>query len=95
MYENDVHIKRVNEKLLLILKNYQALQKENSALSLTVQDLQMKEQDKNQQIELLKQKVQILKASSGKLDGQDQKEFEKRINQYIKDIDQCIGILSE
>jgi len=25
----------------------------------------------------------------------DQKEFEKRINQYIKEIDKCIGLLSD
>ncbi len=25
----------------------------------------------------------------------DQKEFEKRINHYIKEIDKCIGLLSD
>ncbi|MEJ7672080.1 MAG: hypothetical protein WKF59_05100 [Chitinophagaceae bacterium] len=43
----------------------------------------------------LDQKVNILKAASGEMSETDQKEFEKRINLYIKEIDKCIGLLSD
>ena len=43
----------------------------------------------------LDQKVNILKAASGQMTETDQKEFEKKINGYIKEIDKCIGLLSD
>jgi hypothetical protein len=48
-----------------------------------------------QSVETLKQQVEVLKISSGKWDENDKKEFEKRINSYIKEIDKCIALLSE
>ena len=50
----------------------------------------------NQQtIEDLKQQVDVLKITSGDWDQSDKKDFEKRINSYIKEIDRCIALLSE
>jgi hypothetical protein len=46
-------------------------------------------------INQLEQQVGILKSAAGKMDEADKKLFEKHINQYIKEIDKCIGLLSE
>jgi division protein CdvB (Snf7/Vps24/ESCRT-III family) len=85
----------VLRKLQLLLKKYDSLKKENERLK---KDLAEKEDAQNQYIEYvdeLRQQVSILKASTLKMEEGDKKEFEKRINQYIKGIDKCIGLLSE
>ena len=85
----------VLRKLQLLLKKYDSLKKENERLK---KDLAEKEDAQNQYIEYvdeLRQQVSILKASTSKMEEGDKKEFEKRINQYIKGIDKCIGLLSE
>jgi hypothetical protein len=37
----------------------------------------------------------VLKMNSGALEQQDRKEMEKKINQYIREIDRCIAQLGE
>ena len=95
MSDVEKQLKRIQDKLQQVLKDYAALQKEN---------LRLKEElDKNrthsfahqQNIEDLKQQVDVLKITSGDWDPNDKKEFEKRINSYIKEIDRCIALLSE
>ena len=95
MSDLETQLKRIQDKLQQVLKDHASLQKEN---------LRLKEElDKNrnhsfanqQTIEELKQQVDVLKISSGDWDESDKKEFEKRINSYIKEIDRCIALLSE
>ena len=52
--------------------------------------LQSSEQDREQ----LQQQVHILKAGLNQMNPEDKKHFEKQLNQYIRDIDQCINLLS-
>jgi len=91
----EAHIKLINEKLQQLLKNHVALKKENDNLNDEVKKLRQKEEDYKSTLYELDQKVNILKAASGQMTEADQKEFEKRINQYIKEIDKCIGLLSD
>jgi hypothetical protein len=43
----------------------------------------------------LEQQVTVAKLASGGMDERDKKNFEKTINQYIKEIDKCISFLSQ
>lgn len=95
MSELEKNIKRVNEKLQLLLKNYQQLQKDNKRQHELVKELQAAKEKDREQITALHEKLNILKAATGKMEEADKKEFEKNINQYIREIDKCIGILSE
>ncbi|HAO46010.1 MAG TPA: hypothetical protein PLZ45_02345 [Ferruginibacter sp.] len=95
MSELEQHIKRVTDKLQLLLKNYQQLQKDNQRQSALIEELKKAKESSAQQVETLKEQVGILKAAAGKMNETDKKEFEKSINRYIRDIDKCIGILSE
>lgn len=95
MAELEDHIKRINTKLQQVLKKTELLKKENERLK---KDLSEKEDAQNQYVEYvdeLRQQISILKAATGKMEEPDKKEFEKRINQYIKGIDKCISLLSE
>ena len=95
MSDLEQHIKRINDKLQQLLKNYQLLQKENSRQSELIKQLKEAKDKDTQQITNLQEKISILKAATGKMKEADKKEFEKNINQYIREIDKCIGILSE
>ena len=88
-------IKTVSHKLQQLLKQYLLLQKENEKLKEDVEKLQQGRKEQLDQIEQLQIKVSLLKAASSKMDDADKKIFERRITQYIKDIDKCITFLSE
>ena len=93
LLEND--IKRVQDKLQQLLKHYLLLQKENEKLKESAKKLQDGKEIQLQQIEQLQQQVGILKTAAGQMNEADKNAFEKNINQYIKDIDKCIALLSE
>ena len=95
MSELEKNIKRINEKLQQLLKNYQLLQKENNRQSELIASLQEAKEKDSQQINLMQEKITILKAAAGKMNEADKKAFEKNISQYIREIDKCIGLLSE
>lgn len=91
----EAHIKSVNEKLQQLVKKHVALKKENDNLKEELNNFKEKEVEYKYALHELDQKVSILKAASGQMPEADQKEFEKRINGYIKEIDKCIGLLSD
>ena len=95
MSDVDVHIKRIQEKLQQLIKQHNELQKENSQLKKELERSAKQSSNHQQTIETLRQQVEVLKISSGNWDEQDKKEFEKRINHYIKEIDKCIALFSE
>jgi hypothetical protein len=59
------------------------------------------QQSRNKEIEVLgrvdelQQQISILKLASGELNERDRKEFDKKINGYIREIDKCISFLSQ
>ena len=95
MAEPEIHIKRIQEKVQRLLRQYQELQRENNHLKKDIEKLSKQSVLHMQTIETLREQVQVLRASSGEWDRNDKKEFEKRINQYIKEIEKCIALLSE
>jgi cell division septum initiation protein DivIVA len=91
----DQHFNIVNEKLQQLLKQYNRLQRENERLREELQQCQQAETAMQQEIEALQLQVTILKVASGELSEKDKKDFEKKINQYIREIDKCISFLSQ
>ena len=95
MSDLEQNIKRINNKLQQLLKNYQLLQKDNKRQSDLIATLQEAKEKDREQINSLQEKITILKAAAGKMNEADKKAFEKKISQYIREIDKCIGVLSE
>lgn len=89
------HIQRINEKIQQLLKQYRASQKENEKLRKELADIKSLHTERSQLIDELEQKVAILKTATNNMTEADKKELEKRLNHYIKEIDRCIGMLSE
>lgn len=90
----DDHINRLNEKLQLLLKRYQALEKENEKLRLDVERRIQEEKLLREKMLGLQQESEIVKATSEATGGTAKNELEKRINSYIREIDQCIAMLA-
>ena len=78
-----------------LLKQYAALQKENSRLIQELTSAQQKIAAYQINTDELKQQVSVLKLNTGEMSEADKKEFEKRINGYLKEIDRCIALLGE
>jgi predicted nucleic acid-binding Zn-ribbon protein len=95
MADLEIQLKRIQDKLQQVLKDHSALQKENLKLKEELDKNRNQSFTNQQTIEDLKQQVDVLKITSGDWDPNDKKEFEKRINSYIKEIDRCIALLSE
>jgi predicted nuclease with TOPRIM domain len=95
MTDQEVHIKRISDKLQQLVKNHGALQKENEKLKTELGKKQDTEQQLKERASLLEQQLGIIKASSGQLDEASKKDLEKQLNHYVKEIDRCIAILSE
>lgn len=91
----DENINRIHSKIQHILKNYQLLQKDNEKQSKLIDELKLSNENTAQQVIVLQEQVNILKAAAGQMNETDKKAFEKTISQYIREIDNCIGILSE
>ena len=89
------NIKRINHKLQQLLKRCQLLQKENEQLKTTIKALKIEQENDWNRIAQLEQQAGILISAAGKMNEPDKKLFEKHINQYIREIDKCIGLLSE
>ena len=95
MTEAEVQLKRIQEKLQQLLKQYSVLQKENSRLKEDIINTKQQAALSQENMDKLKQQVDVLKYSNGEMEETDKKEFEKRINSYLKEIDRCIAMLSQ
>lgn len=95
MPSSEDQIKRIQEKLLQLVKQYASLKKENQVLKDELHGIKKQAAAYQQNAEELKQQVSILKYSGGEMSVEEKKQFEKRINGYIKEIDRCIAMLSE
>ena len=89
------HLKRIQDKLQQVLKQYAVTQKENIRLKEELDSVQQKLLAQQKNAEELKQQVSVLKLGAGEMGEADKKEFEKKINSYLKEIDRCIAMLGE
>ena len=83
------------EKLQLLLKEHAAIQNENGKLKEELVAANKKTTEQQKKVDELKQQISILKVSSDNMSEADKKEFEKRINGYLKEIDKCIAMLGQ
>ena len=95
MSTTEQHLKRIQDKLQQLLKNYASLQKENDRLKQELEKDHKEAKEQQKKVEELKQQVDVLRLNAGEMSEVDKKEFEKRINSYLREIDRCIVLLSE
>ncbi|GAC1417571.1 MAG: hypothetical protein NVS1B13_09390 [Flavisolibacter sp.] len=91
----DQKINQLSEKLQQLLKHYNQLKRENDWLKNEVQKFVDQQASHSEKVSELQQQIAIVKLASSEMNEKDKKNFEKTMNQYIKEIDQCIAFLSQ
>lgn len=95
MTQPEIQLKRVHEKILLLVKQFQNLQKENERLKEDLKKMQVRGEVISRDAEKFRLQADVLKLSGRGLEEPDKKMLEKRLNQYVREIDKCIALLQE
>lgn len=95
MTPEEQQLKRIQDKLHALVKQYQLLQNQNEQLKHQLKESIANQENQAVKIEQLEEKLAILKIAAGQLNELDKKELEKRLNRYLKEIDRCITTLGE
>ena len=88
-------VRRIQDKLQQLLKQRDSLVKENSKLKEELRRLQQRETEQEGRLGQLQQQVEVLKATKADMSEEEKKALEKRLGQYIREIDRCIALLGE
>jgi archaellum component FlaC len=95
MLQAQEQIERVQQKIQQLLKQHRSLQKMNEQLRQELNTLKRQRDLQMESMEELQQQLIVLKATKSELSDDEKKVFEKRLGQYIREIDRCITMLSE
>jgi len=95
MAQPELQLKRVHEKVLLLLKQYQSLQKENERLKDDLKKMQVRNESLMRDAEKFRLQAETLRLSGRGLEEDEKKLMEKKLNQYVREIDKCIALLQE
>ena len=93
--EAELRVRRIQEKLQQLLRQRDLLLKENGKLRDELRQVQGEHSNVVQRLEQLQQQVQILKATKAAMSEGEKRALEKKLGQYIREIDRCIAILGE
>jgi|WetSurMetagenome_2_1015567.scaffolds.fasta_scaffold795766_2 hypothetical protein len=89
------HIRRIQEKLQSLQKQYQQLARENERLTQDLKSNQEKDRLQQHRIVELEKQLELSKAIRSDMTENDRQALDKRINQYLREIDKCIALLNE
>jgi len=89
------NLKRIQEKVQQVLRRFRSMQQENERLRRSLDESAEKLKLAQEQVQQLRMQVDVLKLNASELNTADKKEIEKKINNYLKEIDRCIALLSE
>lgn len=94
MAAEDEKLKRISEKVQRLVKTLHLLQQENQKLRLSLETLQAKQITNTEQLNELTLRNEVLKATKSKLSEEEKKSLNRKINDYIKEIDRCIALIN-
>lgn len=95
MQEIELQVKRIQEKLQQLLRQRDLLLKENGKLREEIQQLRQEETRHTERLEQLQQQVEIVRSTKEAMSEGEKRALEKRLGQYIREIDRCIALLAE
>lgn len=94
MVNLDQQIKSIQDKLQQLLKQQALLQKENQQLRKELEKATALNEERQNLVVSLQQQVDAVKLGSGSLNEVEKAALSKRIDGYLKEIDQCLALLN-
>ncbi len=91
----DEHFTILNEKLQQLLKQQNRLRKENEQLKAQLEFEKDESATTKKRAGELAEQLSIIKMATGDMNEKDKKEFERKINRYLKEIEKVINYLSQ
>jgi chromosome segregation ATPase len=88
-------ILRIQDKLQQLLRQRDLLLKENGKLREELRKAQEGQAGDSTRLEQLRQQVEVLRVTRTAMSEGEKREIEKRLGQYIREIDRCIAMLGE
>jgi chromosome segregation ATPase len=88
-------IQRIQDKLQQLLRQRDFLLKENGKLREELRKIQEGHADDSKRLEQLRQQVEVLTVTKTAMSEGEKRELEKRLGQYIREIDRCIAMLGD
>jgi len=95
MNELEAPIKNIEQKLKEVTRRYNTLKKENQRLQDEVQKLNDIITQKEEELQQFRRQSDLLKSGIQSWQPEQRKQFVKRIDVYLKEIDKCIALLNE
>lgn len=93
MEELEIQLANLQDKLQLLLKHSQRLIRENTNLKNEKEQLLEALNSKDEQIQKMQQQIDALKFNNI-VDEDGKKHLEKRIDEYLREIEKCLSILN-
>lgn len=85
----------LQQKVQQLLKQYQQLQKNQAKLQKELEKKEALLQEKEQKILLLQQQRAAISVSVSQLDAEEKKALSKKIDAYLREIDNCLAMLNQ
>ncbi|MCR4681304.1 MAG: hypothetical protein K5636_06825 [Bacteroidales bacterium] len=85
---------RIEYNVKAALSEMKELRKENAELRSKIQSLEEKEQDLHKQIAEMTERLKLLIITKTVLNKEDKQETKKQINDWVREIDKCITLLT-
>jgi hypothetical protein len=94
MFNQEEQLRILHQKVNQLVKQFVALQKENISLKKELEKKNLLMEGKNDDAERLQQQLDSLNLGSNVWNEEDKKQLQKRVNDYLKEIDKCLQLLN-
>jgi chromosome segregation ATPase len=94
MADIEEQFKAITQKMHLLLKNHQQLQKENAVIKKEIESQKVLLKERNDAIQKLQEKLDAAKLHSSSIGASEKKALEHRINGYLSEIEKCLVLLN-
>ncbi len=84
----------IDYKIRKLIEHHDLLRSENKKISNEVRDLKLVNQEQKQKIRQLEETVKILKLAKTLENKEGNVEAKLKINELVREIDKCIGLLN-
>jgi len=84
----------IDYKLRKLIEHHQLLRSENGGINKEIQELRLVNNEQREKIKQLEEKIKILKLAKTLENKEGNVEAKLKINELVREIDKCIGLIN-